>query len=429
MSAVAEVHLWGLHIATVAEINGRIAFEYTRRAVDQGIEVAPLTLPLSTDVYADSFARLNVATFKGLPGLLADSLPDRFGQDLIGQWLASQGRSMNDFSAIEQLCYTGNRGMGALEYRPALDRHDLIAEALEVEQLVALANDALSAKGQLSTSGLGGEDLNRILSVGTSAGGARAKAVIAWNRDSGEVRSGQLTDLPAGFEHWLLKFDGVDKSGDRGLSDPNGWGRVEYAYYLMALAAGVEMTECRLLEEGGRAHFMTRRFDRPDDGTKVHTQTLCAIGHWDYNQPRSASYEIALSTLRELACPRPDFAQMVHRCVFNLLARNQDDHTKNMTIMMNSEGDWALSPAYDVTYAVEPGNRWLHSHQMTVNGKAGEFVRADIWELGRVADMKPREVDEIIGQVQAAAARWPEFAAEAAVLDVHRDLHIQFLTL
>lgn len=427
MTIAAEVWMWDTHVATVATIAGAIAFEYTSDAIARGVEIAPLELPLSREVYSRGFARLNPETYNGLPGLLADSIPDSFGQALIAQWLARQGRSFDDFNPIEQLCYVGSRGMGALEYRPSTSRHDPAGDApLDVERLVRLASAALNTKEGIQASGdLDEDDLNHILSVGTSAGGARAKAVIAWNADTKEVRSGQL-EAPDEFDHWLLKFDGVSNNKDRGVADPLGYGRIEYAYSLMAADAGIEMPETYLLEEGGRAHFMVRRFDRPSGGGKLHTQTLNAIGHFDYNTPGSASYEVVAGVMRELTCPKPDFEQLVRRCVFNVVCRNQDDHTKNISFVMNPRGDWRLSPGYDITYAFEPSNRWLGQHQMWLNGKADGFLRDDFHVLGRAADVSVATVDELLDQVREAASRWDRFAEAAGVLAEHRDLDQTF---
>ena len=413
---VAEVWLWGTHIASVATAEDKTTFQYTPDFQLSGIEVAPLMLPLGPAIYAD-FERLNPDTFHGLPGLLADSLPDKFGQALIEQWLATQGRTMSNFSAIEQLCYVGSRGMGALEYKPQTDRAGLDeSELVDIERLVALASAALEPKTSLLASGsFNQEDLTDIISVGTSAGGARAKAVIGWNEETNEVRSGQL-DLPDGFDHWLLKFDGVDNNKDKDvLSDPVGYGRIEYAYSLMAKAAQIAMPRTRLLEEGGRAHFMIERFDRTGGAGRLHYQSLNAIGHHDYNTPKSTSYEVAFQVLRQLGTPRNDTEQQFRRAVFNVLARNQDDHTKNIGFVMNKAGEWQLSPAFDVTYAYRPDSPWVSQHQMTINLKADDFEREDLHRLAQTGDIDEREADAIIDEVQDTVADWPSYASTAGV--------------
>lgn len=413
---VAEVWLWGTHIASVATAEGQTTFQYTPEFQQSRIEVAPLTLPLGPAIYSD-FDRLNRNTFHGLPGLLADSLPDKFGQALIEQWLAVQGRTMSNFSAIEQLCYVGSRGMGALEYKPQTSRAGLDeSELVDIERLVALASAALEPKKSLVTSGsFSREDLTDIISVGTSAGGARAKAVIGWNAETNEVRSGQL-DLPEGFDHWLLKFDGVENNKDKDrLADPVGYGRIEYAYSLMAKAAQIDMPRTRLLEEGGRAHFMIERFDRTGGAARLHYQSLNAIGHHDYNTPRSTSYEVAFQVLRQLGTPRGDIEQQFRRAVFNVIARNQDDHTKNIGFLMDKAGEWRLSPAFDVTYAYRPDSPWVSQHQMTINLKADDFERSDIHRLGETADIDTRDADAIIDEVQDAVANWQAYATTAGV--------------
>lgn len=415
---VAEVWLWGTHIASVATVDGKTTFQYTPDFQLSGIEVAPLTLPLGPAIYAD-FERLNPDTFHGLPGLLADSLPDKFGQALIEQWLATQGRTLSDFSAIEQLCYVGSRGMGALEYQPQTRRAGLEeSELVDIERLVDLASAALEPKKSLRASGnFSREDLTDIISVGTSAGGARAKAVIGWNEATNEVRSGQL-DLPNGFDHWLLKFDGVENNKDKDrLADPVGYGRIEYAYSLMAKAAQIAMPRTRLLEEGGRAHFMIERFDRTAGAGRFHYQSLNAIGHHDYNTPRSTSYEVAFRVLRQLGVPRNDIEQQFRRAVFNVIARNQDDHTKNIGFLMNKAGEWQLSPAFDVTYAYRPDSPWVSQHQMTINLKADDFERSDLHRLAETADIDGRKSDAIINEVQDTVANWPKYASTAGVPD------------
>ncbi len=420
---IAEVQLWGRTIGAVAMSPERdfAAFEYAPDFLGSGIELAPLTMPLGPAIY--EFPALPRNTFHGLPGLLADSLPDKFGNALIDAWLASQGRTPAEFGPIERLCYTGSRGMGALEFAPALGPRPRRAADIEIDALVQLASEILSQRGALRGSFAGParvKALNDILRVGTSAGGARAKAVIAWNPATHEVRSGQIA-AGDGFEYWLLKFDGVSANRDKELDDPQGYGAVEYAYHLMARAAGITMSDCRLLEENGRRHFMTRRFDRPAGGGKLHLQSLCALTHADFNQAGAHAYEQAILAIRRLGLPMAAVEEQFRRMLFNVVARNQDDHVKNIAFLMDKAGRWTLAPAFDVTYSYNPDGAWTASHQMTLNGKRDGFTRADFAAVAQAALMKRGRAETILGEVLAAAARWPEFAAAAGVTEAWRD--------
>lgn len=420
---IAEVQLWGRTIGAVSLEPGRevAAFQYAPDFVRSGIELAPLAMPLSDRVY--EFPALPRTSFHGLPGLLADSLPDRFGHALIDAWLATQGRTPESFDAVERLCYVGARGMGALEFKPTLGPRPRKATIVEIDALVRLAGEVLTHRSNLQGHfhETGREQaLRDILSVGTSAGGARAKAVIAWNRTTNEVRSGQVT-AGDGFEYWLLKFDGVAGNMDKELEDPKGYGAIEFAYHLMAQAAGITMTECRLLEENGRRHFMTRRFDRPDGGGKLHMQSLGALAHFDFNQAGAYAYEQALLTIRQLALPMAAVEQQFRRMVFNIVARNQDDHVKNIAFLMNRQGEWSLAPAFDVTYSYNPSGSWTATHQMTLNGKRDDFTREDFVVCAKSAVMKRGRAEAIIEEVQAAVQRWPEFAAAAQLSDEWRE--------
>ena len=417
MSTLAAVNLWGRRIGAVSLAGDARAatFQYDPGFLASGIELSPLVMPVRREPYR--FAGLPDDAFSGLPGLLADSLPDRYGTALVNAWLAAQGRDAASFDAVERLCYVGTRGMGALEFQPAHEPTAPRAEDIRVDELVRLASEVLSAREQFIASLRGGDDadaMRAILSVGTSAGGARAKALIAFNESTGQVRSGQV-DAGPGFEQWLLKFDGVSNNRDMGEPDPAGWGAVEFAYSAMARAAGIEMTECRLLEEGGRRHFMTRRFDRPAGGGRLHVQSLGALAHFDYNQPGAYSYEQALQVARRLGLGIDAVEQQFRRMTFNVVARNQDDHIKNIAFVMDRSGTWTLSPAFDLTFAWEPGNRWLDSHQMTVNGRRDGFTTGDLRQVARAAGMKRGRSDAILAEVTAAVARWPGFAAGAGV--------------
>ena len=420
---IAKVQLWGRTIGAVLLDEGRdvAAFQYDAEFARSGIELSPLTLPLSGRVY--EFPALPRTTFHGLPGLLADSLPDKFGNALINAWLATQGRTPESFNAVERLYYTGTRGMGALEFAPVLGPKPRKAAKIEIDALVRLAGEVLTHRGDLQGHfhEAGKEKaLREILSVGTSAGGARAKAVIAWNRATNEVRSGQIA-AGEGFDYWLLKFDGVAGNKDKELEDPKGYGAIEYAYHLMAKAAGIKMSECRLLEENGRRHFMTRRFDRLAGGEKLHMQSLCALAHFDFNQAGAYAYEQALLTIRQLKLPMAAVEEQFRRMVFNIVARNQDDHVKNIAFLMNQQGEWSLAPAFDVTYSYNPSDSWTATHQMTLNGKRDGFALADFEACAKAAVMKRGRAATIIEEVQATVNRWPEFAAEARLADEWRD--------
>jgi len=423
MSTVAEVRLWGRTIGAVSLEEGEevAAFEYDPDFAQSGIEISPVTMPLSRRVH--SFPELSLKTFYGLPGLLADSLPDKFGHVLIDAWLATQGRQPDSFNVIERLCYTGERGMGALEFAPATGPKARHAGRIQIDRLVELASDILTHRNTLQAS-FADESSERamadILRVGTSAGGARAKAVIAWNPSTNEVRSGQV---PAGegFEHWLLKFDGVSGNRDKELEDPQGYGVIEYAYYRMARDCGIDMSECRLFEEHSRRHFMTRRFDRLAGGEKLHMQSLCALAHYDFNMAGAYGYEQALLVIRQLGLPMQAIEQQFRRMVFNIVARNQDDHVKNIAFLMNKAGEWSLAPAFDVTYSYNPSGAWTASHQMTLNGKRDDFTLEDFRSCAKAASMKRGRAGTILKEVQETVARWPDYAEEAGVHPAQRD--------
>ena len=413
---VARVRLWGRIIGAVSWDDDRDSalFEYDPTFIPGGRQVAPLTMPLASGIY--SFPALPRETFHGLPGLLADSLPDRFGNALIDAWLARQGRDAADFNAVERLCYVGRRGMGALEFLPAKGPTHGSAR-VDVAALVELAGDILTRRTALEGSlapARRAQALQDLLRVGTSAGGARAKAVIAWNPETDEVRSGQIK-AGDGFSHWLVKFDGVAGNRDRELEYPQGYGLIEYAYHAMARAAGIRMTECRILQEGGRRHFMTRRFDRTDAGRKIHMQSLGALAHYDFNQPGAYSYEQALRVIDRLELGKDAAEEQFRRMAFNIVARNQDDHVKNIAFLMDRSGRWRLSPAFDVTYSFNPEGRWTGAHQMTLNGKRAGFEVDDFVACARNASLKRGRATAILRDVQGAVSRWREFAEAAGV--------------
>ncbi len=411
---VARVYIWNQLVGMVAwdEARGYAVFEFDADFVKGNLDLAPLHMPLeqARNNRIFYFPGLNADTFKGLPGLLADSLPDNYGNALIDAWLARQGRNPQSVTPVERLCFIGTRGMGALEFQPSKEPQKEKSEALEIEDLLQIAREMLQKKASLNG------NLNRdklqaiksIIKVGTSAGGARAKAIIAFNETTGEVRSGQLpTD--AGFENWIIKFDGVLNEI---TGDPQGYGRIEYAYHKMAVAAGIEMTECRLLEENDRAHFMTRRFDRIEN-EKLHLQSLCGIAHFDYNNPNLYSYEQAFQVMRQLRLPYSQAEQFYMRMVFNVMARNQDDHTKNIAFLMQKNGDWKLSPAFDVTYAYNPEKGWTMRHQMSVNGKRENIEKDDLIAVAKAMNIK--KPTQLIEQISVAIKNWKLFAEMAGV--------------
>lgn len=413
----ATVNLWGRQIGAVLWDESRQlgVFEYTPEFIASNYEVAPLTMPLRSGVY--DFPSLSSETFKGLPGMLADSLPDKFGNAVINRWLAEQGRTPESFNPVERLCYTGRRGMGALEFEPSAGLHRDKGGKVDIAPLVDLANRVIAAREELSGVLEGQDDqkaLEEILRVGTSAGGARAKAVLAWNEKTSEFHSGQL-DAGPGYTYWLMKFDGVSGNADKEVADPLGFGRLEYACYLLAKEAGVDMARSRLHEEGGRAHFMTQRFDRTADGKKLHMQSLCAMRHFDFNLARAYSYEQAIETIRKLGLGRDAIRQQVRRAFLNIFIRNQDDHTKNIAFLMDSTGQWSLSPAFDVVYAYNPDGAWTSQHQMSLNGKTDGFDLDDLLAFGKFADMKTVETKAIIREIEIAISKWSECTDRAGL--------------
>lgn len=411
-----EVDLWGRTIgAAYWDSDKRLAaFEYDPAFQSSGIELAPLTMPLGRRIFR--FPELQRSSFDGLPGLLADSLPDDFGNAVIDQWLIREGSDRKSFSPIDRLCYVGRRGTGALEYRPSIRNSTRGSVLVDVGALTELAQHVLDLREGLKIRVTASErdyarSLDDILRVGTSARGTRAKAVVAWNPDTNEMRSGQ-GEAPPGFGYWLLKFDGVSNR-DHGLTDPQGYGRIEYAYALMAEAAGIEMSECQLLLENGRSHFMTRRFDRTLDGDKLHMQSLYAMAHLDNQLSGVHSYERAFDAMYQLRLPATSFSELFRRMVFNVVARNQNDHTKNIAFLMNKAGDWSLAPAFDVIYAYNPDGERRSRHQMTINGTRGSFQRSDL--LAVANRFRVRNAHAAIDQVSAAVGEWRGFAEQAGV--------------
>lgn len=414
MHNTANVYLWGTHIGTVLLNDGNpiAKFQYTDAFREMGIEVSPINMPLKPMVF--EFPELSIKSFRGLPGLLSDSLPDKFGNKVIAAWLREQGLEPKDLNTIDRLCYAGQRGMGALEYKPALFDKDDTCELLTVDALSDLANKVLKMREDAKAALVPGmNEYSSILKVGSSAGGARAKALIGWNEETGEVRSGQVK-LPEGFGYWLIKFDGLTGNGDKEGDDKWGYGRVEYAYHLMAKTAGIEMSECRLWN---KRHFMTRRFDRLENGDKLHMQTLGALAHFDFNDPTAYSYEQAFRVTRQVVNHAKANEQLFRRMAFNILAWNCDDHVKNIAFLMDRGGRWSLAPAYDECYAHNPDGDWTSQHQMSVNGKRTGITEEDILACAHFANMRERKAKIVLDEVKDAVREWPRFAAEAEVRD------------
>ena len=419
MINAAEVKIWGELVGAVLwNADKQLAsFQYDKKFLTQAIDLSPLKMPYKNGDRIYSFPELRRSrdeaepTFDGLPGLLADSLPDKYGNKLIEIWLSDNGRPLNSMNPVEKLCFIGTRGMGALEFEPAQFKPNKQTFAIEITSLVEIAKKMLSTREGFKV-GLSENEkkaMSEILKIGTSAGGARPKAVIAFNKKTGEVRSGQ-TMAPKGFEHWLLKLDGVS---DMQFGSNHGYGRVEYAYYLMAQDCNITMMECTLLEENGRAHFMTKRFDREGSNTKHHIQTLCGVQHFDYNNLYGYSYEQLFQTMRMLKMSYPEAEQMFRRMVFNVMATNYDDHAKNFSFRLKQKGTWELSPAYDVCYAYDPANIWVSQHTLSINGKHKEINKSDLMKVANANHVAKGE--KIIEEIKDIVCNWQKYADAAKV--------------
>jgi serine/threonine-protein kinase HipA len=429
MITTAYINIWNKRVGAIAwnENTGIAIFEYQPSFFENEWDLSPLKMPMDgAEKKIFSFSELrDIITFKGLPGLLADVLPDKYGNSLINVWLAQNGRPANSMNPVELLCFIGKRGMGALEFEPALPKANNEATKIELNSLIHIAQEILSGKQHFNTKLSANESkaLSDILKIGTSAGGARAKAVITFNPLTNEIRSGQA-DAPAGFSHWLLKFDGVV---DQQMGTSSGYGRVEMAYYMMAQAAAIVMTECRLLEENNRAHFMTKRFDRASNNDKFHVQSFCAIMHYDFNEITAYSYEQLFETMRSMLLPYPDAEQLFRRMVFNVMAKNCDDHTKNFSFIMDKAGQWRLAPAFDICHAFRPGSTWVSQHSLSINGKRQNITRDDLLQVAKRMNIK--KAATIINEVHAAVSKWDDFASQANVETVLREAIAKTLLL
>lgn len=428
MITTAFINIWNKRVGAIAwDVDTELAsFEFEPSFLANKWDLSPLKMPVAGARRVFSFPELRgTTTFKGLPGLLADVLPDKYGNSLINAWLSRNGRPANSMNPVELLCFIGKRGMGALEFEPVLPKTNNGATKIELDSLINIAKEILSGRQDFNTNLSGDEAkaLSDILKIGSSAGGARAKAVIAFNPDTKEIRSGQA-DAPKGFTYWLLKFDGVT---DQQLGTSSGYGRVEMAYHLMAKEAQIEMTECRLLEENGRAHFMTRRFDREHGKGKLHIQSFCAIAHYDFNEVTSFSYEQLFETMRSMLLPYTDAEQLYRRMVFNVMARNCDDHTKNFSFSMDKTGKWKLAPAFDVCHSYRPGSTWVSQHSLSINGKRQNITRDDLLVVAK--NMNIKKADAIIRQVNSVVSRWNDFAVQTNVRSDLRDVVSKTLLL
>lgn len=411
----AIVKLWNTEVGALTLDDGEeyASFEYLPSFLKSRIEISPFTMPLSTRVFR--FPAIPKETFKGLPGAFSDSLPDRFGNTVINAWLESQGRKADSLNAVERLCYTGKRGMGAFEYEPAISTGTANkSDQIKIDELVKLSNEILDSRKKLSVMmpDSNESELLKLVQVGSSAGGARAKALIAWNKTTGEMKSGQIY-AGEGFEYYLIKFDGVSGNGDHNFTDATGFCNIEYAYYLMAKAIGIDMTESQLFTENGRFHFMTKRFDRSDDGSKIHMLTLGGLRHFDFNAPGANSYEQAAETLIALGLGNITLEELYRRMCFNIVARNQDDHVKNISFLMDKNGKWRLAPAYDLTFSYRPDSIWVGQHQMTMSGKRSGFTLADFTATSTAMRIKPHRAKEILEQVELQAKNFLVYANAA----------------
>ena len=422
---VAEVKIWGKLAGAIAwnKESGIATFEYDPKFKQLGWDLAPIKMSVSDSRNQFSFPELRkdknseYNTFRGLPGLLADALPDKYGNQLINLWLAQEGRPQDSMNPVEMLCFIGTRGMGALEFEPVVLKESKRSFSVEIDSLVTTAQKMLDQREAFTTNLNKAEEqaVLEILKIGTSAGGARPKAVIAWNEKTGEVKSGQ-TKAPKGFEHWLIKLDGVS---DVQPGSSHGYGRVEMAYYHMATACGIEVMPSRLLEENGRSHFMTKRFDRDGGEVKHHVQTFCAMKHFDYNLVNSFSYEQLFQCMRELKLTYADAEQMFRRMVFNVIARNCDDHTKNFSFLLRQGGKWELAPAYDLCHAYRPGSDWVSQHALSINGKRKEITKADLLVIGE--SIRCKKASEIVDEINDTVNQWKKFADDVSVRTTLRD--------
>jgi serine/threonine-protein kinase HipA len=407
---VIEVFAWGRRVGAVAldPSTGWYAFAYDPEWVADGVELAPLHMPLRVEPY--QFPGLPRETFHGLPPMLADALPDAFGNALVDRWMAEHSVAPGAITALDRLAYASNRAMGALEFHPpARSEQDDAPTAVQLADLVLAARGVV--QGDLSTDENARMALRELIHVGTSAGGARPKAIVAFNPQTSQIRSPYGTEVE-GFEQWLIKLDGVSSHGLDGhgsdLGEGTPYGRIEYAYFLMAQAAEIDMMPCRLLAEGPRRHFMTMRFDRGSGGERIHVMSLCAMAHLDFNLVGAHSYDQYLQTVSLLNLGAVALQQAFRRMVFNVMAVNRDDHTKNFSFLRRKGGPWELAPAFDMAHAYRPDSVWNQKHLMSVNGKFEDIALDDLLAVGDRHNVPGFK--RAIREVRAAVDRWEEFA-------------------
>ena len=419
MIRVAYVNIWDKRVGAVAwnENDGTATFEYDSNFIQSGLELSPIMMPVNESRSYRFPEHRNTNTFKGLPGMLADALPDKYGNALINQWLVRNGRPANSINPVETLCFIGERAMGALEFEPTIPKVKGNSIRLEMDELIDITSKILSGRQEFLTNLQPDQEktLQAILKIGTSAGGARAKALIAFNKKTGEIRSGQA-NAPKGFHQYLIKFDGIE---DDQFGTSRGYGRVEMAYYMMAIDAGIDMMESELLEENGRAHFMTKRFDRIHGKEKLHVQSFCAMRHYNFTDIDIYSYEDLFETMRLLVLPYPQAEQLFRRMTFNVIGRNCDDHTKNFAFIMDKTGEWSLSPAFDICHAYRPSSTWVSQHCLSINGKRNQINRSDLLEVARRMNIKG--ATKIIDQIDHVIGNWKNYADQQKVDPQLRD--------
>ncbi|TGN14319.1 type II toxin-antitoxin system HipA family toxin [Leptospira ilyithenensis] len=427
MEQPVAVNLWGERVGGLVwdKNRGLALFEYDPEFIrSRRYEISPLLLPLSSRVFQYPELK-DTKTFKGLPGVIADSLPEKFGNRLLDAYLAKHGRKLEDMNPLERLCYVGTRGMGALEYEPDLETRNLNKPIpIQVSDLVEVAKGVLNEHKSANAS-LVNDGIDALIAVGTSAGGAKAKAIIAINSQTKDVLSGQA-NVPKDYEHWLIKFDEMENEEH---ATGTQIGRIEFAYSEMAYESGINMMECQLLKDGKKAHFMTKRFDRVNGNDKVHVLTFAGMIHADRDPPGSYGYERLFQTIREMGLGQDTLNEMYRRMVFNICSRNQDDHTKNHAFLMFGDGNWQLSPAYDLCFSYKPGNQFIEQHQMSCNGKREHFMLEDLLEAAKFADIKRPRI--IIEAVEEAVCKWPDFAEKAGIQEKNAaqigNLHRRFI--
>ena len=388
---------------------GSSIFQYSNNALNREIEPSPIIMPTQERIFETNRDHIN---FHNLPYLLSDSMPDDFGNTMMKEWLKQKKLSIDDINPVDRLTYVGRRGMGALEYEPVSYKENNNYN-VTISELLEVAKKVLEGKEETSYDDLDKDSLSDILRIGTSVGGARAKALVAIKFDSNkkitEIKSGDITQTE-GYSYWLLKIDGAN---EKTLGEGEGLGKIEYAYYLLAKESGIEMSDSILFEENNRFHFLTKRFDRTDNGDKIHMQTFGALAGIDYKIQKASSYETLFRVMKRLSLPYYQFEQQYRRALFNVIARNHDDHVKNFSFLMDKVGKWKISPAYDINYSYSPGGTWTNVHQSSINNKFDNFSRDDLLSLGKTFGIK--KANHILDEIIAAVNLWPKIATEVDI--------------